>query len=77
MMRKFIIAGAALAALTAPALSAQGWYVIQSLADHECFAVSRIAEPGEQQLGGPFASQSAAQRALGQKGACLPRHNRD
>ena len=72
MLRKLIIAGATLATLTAPALSAEGWYVIRSIPDDTCFAAPRVAAPGEQLVGGPYASQSGAKHALTMDAACQP-----
>jgi hypothetical protein len=72
MLRKLIIAGATLAALTAPALSAQGWYVIRNLAGDACFAAPRAAELGEEKVSGPFGSRANALQALSASGDCHP-----
>jgi hypothetical protein len=64
MFRKFILAGAMLTAFTAPTLAAD-WYVLKTNAVSEmqedvCIVVDRKATPGEQEVSGPYASQTQA-----------------
>ena len=61
MLRRIILSGAILAALTAPSLAAE-WYVLKSTsapetAENMCMVVERTAAAGEQQVAGPFATE--------------------
>jgi hypothetical protein len=77
MLRKLIIAGAALAAFTAPTLAASNWNLLRpstGIATHNmsspCFVANRGATPGEQKVAGPFASQSAGYDSQMKSPAC-------
>lgn len=74
MLRKLILAGATLAAVSTPALSAE-WYIVRSNApagadESACIVVDRKAAMGEQGIAGPFASQHSGLSALGGYAAC-------
>ena len=71
MLRKLIIAGAALAALATPALAAN-WYVLRDQAppDTACFVADHAAAQGERQIAGPFANESRANAEVKNLAAC-------
>ena len=78
MFRTLIVAAALLAACAGPALTAD-WYVLNPLnqpvvspeAISKCIVVNRPAEPGEQQVAGPFTSQQSGLNALRRYAACI------
>lgn len=72
MLRKLIIAGAALAALATPALAEQ-WYLVHPLspAGAGCQVLNHRAQAGEEEIAGPFASQASAQAAMDKYAACV------
>lgn len=80
MLRRLIIAGAMLTALSAPSLAAD-WYVVKSTAGpaasansdanyDPCYVVDRMAGASEEQLKGPFATQRAGLEAMADTAAC-------
>lgn len=77
MFRTFIVTAALLATCTGPALA--DWYVLNPLnqpvvspeAMSKCIVVNRPAQPGEQQVAGPFASEQAGVNALHRYAACI------
>jgi len=73
MLRKFVIAAAALAAFTGPTLAEGNWVILKSVfPSGQCFVAARAAAPGEQQIAGPFDSQAAAEEAMKANIACAP-----
>jgi hypothetical protein len=83
MLRKLIVTSALLGSWACPALAAD-WYVIKQLDDpvvspeaiSGCIVVDRQAEPGEEQVAGPYTSQQAGLNARHRYAACdAPRGN--
>lgn len=80
MFRTLIVTTALLAACASPALAAD-WYILNPLnqpvvspeAISKCIVVNRTAQPGEQQIAGPFGSQQAGVNALRRYAACIYR----
>jgi hypothetical protein len=78
MFRALIVTGALLSASAPPALAAD-WYVLNPLnqpvvspeAISRCIVVNRPAQPGEQQIAGPFTSEQAGLNSLRRYGACI------
>jgi len=79
MSRALIVTAALLAACASPALA--DWYILNPLnqpvispeAISKCIVVNRTAQPGEQQIAGPFTSQQAGVNALRRYAACIYR----
>ena len=68
MMKKILFSAAATLAIvgTTAAFAASGsWYVLADVNTHACYEAPRTASMGEQVIGGPFASQTDAQSAMG------------
>ena len=73
-MKKILLpAVAGLMLVAAPAAFAQtsgAWFVLSDTNTHACYTANRAASPGEQAMGGPYASQDTAQSAMGGILAC-------
>lgn len=77
MFRTLICLAALLAACASPALA--DWYILNPLnqpavspeAISKCIVVNRPAEPGEQQVAGPFSSEQAGVNALRRYAVCI------
>lgn len=82
MFRKIIVAGALLAAISGPAMAAD-WYIVKSSAGpagasgeaggnyDPCMVVDRMAAAtGEEQIAGPFPTQSAGLAEMQDQAAC-------
>ena len=81
-MRKIVIAAALVGAISTPAMAAD-WYIVKSSAGpagatgensgnyDPCMVVDRMAAAtGEQQIAGPFPSQSAGLAEMADQAAC-------
>jgi hypothetical protein len=62
-------AGYASAAASRHEQAAGGWYALADSTD-QCYAADRPAGPAEQQLAGPFKSESDASKAIGGMAGC-------
>ena len=79
MSRALIVTAVLLVACASPALA--DWYILNPLnqpatspeAISKCIVVNRTAQPGEQRIAGPFASEQAGINALRRYAACIYR----
>jgi hypothetical protein len=83
MLRKIIVAGATVVAMSAPGLAANSelpmmqatsgsWNVLKDASTGQCYAANRAAGPSETLLGGNFGTEQAAQGMISRISTCDP-----